>query len=84
MIPAMQDSGASGQRATYKRKNTIDGQQSKVNEIFMVKIKIGTESSTIFVASPNRILDAIHQRMCGNIDSINDKVYVEFYDVVNE
>ena len=84
MIPAMQDSGASGQRATYKRKNTIDGQQSKLNEIFMVKIKIGTESSTIFVASPNRILDAIHQRMSGNIDSINDKVYVEFYDVVNE
>ena len=50
----------------------------------MVKIKIGTESNTVFVASPNRILDAIHQRMCGNIDSINDKVYVEFYDVVNE
>ena len=50
----------------------------------MIRIKIGAESSTIFVASPNRILDQIHQVMTANIDSINDKVYIEFYDVLNE
>ena len=55
-----------------------------MNEIFMVRIKIGAEINTVFVASPNRILDQIHQRMTANIDSINDKVYVEFYDVLNE
>ena len=50
----------------------------------MARIKIGAEINTVFVASPNRILDQIHQRMTANIDSINDKVYVEFYDVLNE
>lgn len=50
----------------------------------MVRIKIGAESNSIFVASPNRIVDKVHQRMTANIDSINDKVYVEFYDVLNE
>lgn len=73
-----------GQRASYQRKNTIQGQNSKLNEIFMVRIKIGAEHSSIFIASPNRILDPIHQKMAANIDSINDKVYVEFYDVLNE
>jgi len=50
----------------------------------MIRIKIGAESNTIFVASPNRILDQVHQSMTANIDSINDKIYVEFYDVLNE
>ena len=50
----------------------------------MIRIKIGSEVNTIFVASPNRIIDMIHQRMVSNIDSINDKVYVEFYDVLDE
>ena len=50
----------------------------------MIRIKIGAESNTIFVASPNRILDQVHQTMTANIDSINDKVYIEFYDVLDE
>ena len=50
----------------------------------MVRIKIGAESTSIFVAAPDRIVDKVHQRMAANIDSINDKVYVEFYDVLNE
>lgn len=83
-IPEMQDNSVAGARATYKRKNTVDGTQSKLNEIFMIRIKIGSEVNTIFVASPNRIIDQIHSRMTANIDSINDKVYVEFYDVLNE
>ena len=86
-IPAMQDSRADGQegaRMSYKRKNTVEGQSSKLNEIFMLRIKIATEVNSIFVASPGRILDQIHQKMHSNIDSINDKVYVEFYDVLNE
>ena len=50
----------------------------------MVRVKVGAEHTSIFIASPNRILDPIHSRMQANIDSINDKVYVEFYDVLNE
>lgn len=50
----------------------------------MVRVKVGAEHTSVFIASPNRILDPIHQKMTANIDSINDKVYVEFYDVLNE
>lgn len=50
----------------------------------MIRIKIGSEANTIFVASPNRILDQVHQTMMANIDSINDKIYIEFYDVLDE
>lgn len=50
----------------------------------MLKIKIATEMNTIYVATPNRILDVRHTKMCANIDSVNDYVTVEFYDVVNE
>lgn len=55
-----------------------------LNAIFMVRIKIGAESNCIIIASPNRILDPLHQKMSANIDSLNDKVYLEFYDVINE
>jgi hypothetical protein len=55
-----------------------------LNAIFMVRIKIGSESNCIFIAAPDRILDPLHQRMTANIDSRNDKVYLEFYDVINE
>ncbi len=79
----MQDASLNGSKATYKRKNTID-ENSKLNEVFLIRIKIGSESNTIYVASPDRILDQIHETMTGNIDSINDKVYLEFYDVLNE
>ena len=57
---------------------------SKLNQIFMIKIRIGTESNCIFLGAPDRILDLHHQKMFTNIDSINDKVYLEFYDVINE
>ena len=57
---------------------------SKLNQIFMIKIRIGTESNCIFLGAPDRILDLHHQKMFANIDSINDKVYLEFYDVINE
>jgi len=50
----------------------------------MIKIKIAAESNCIFVAAPNRILDVLHQSMTANIDSINDKVYLEFYDIIKE
>ena len=50
----------------------------------MVRIKLGTESNTIFLKSPDVIKDIDHSTMIGNIDSIADKLYVEFYDVLNE
>jgi len=58
--------------------------KSPINEVFMIKIKIAAESNCIFVAAPNRILDVLHQSMNANIDSINDKVYLEFYDIIKE
>ena len=60
------------------------GENNKLNEIFMIKLKIGTETNSIYVAAPGRIVDVIHQKMTANIDSINDKVYLEFYDILNE
>ena len=70
----------------YKKKtNQVQlGANQQLNEIFMVKLKIGAETNLIYVAAPDRILDVIHQKMTANIDSINDKVYLEFYDVLNE
>ena len=64
----------------YKKS---DG-NSQLNAVFMIKIKIAAESNCIFVAAPNRILDVLHQSMTANIDSIHDKVNVEFYDIINE
>lgn len=58
-IPPMQDSASQGVRATYKRKSAQDV-SSKLNEIFMIRVKIGRETNTIFVAQPNRILDLVH------------------------
>ena len=55
-----------------------------MNEIFMLRIKIGTEVTSVFVSAPNVCRDEIHKKLTANIDSINDKVYVEFYDVLNE
>ena len=50
----------------------------------MIRLKIGAETNAVFLGAPDRILDPLHQRMTANIDSINDKVYLEFYDVINE
>ena len=50
----------------------------------MVKLKIASESTCIFVGAPNKILDLSHAKMFSNIDSINDKVTVEFFDVLKE
>lgn len=36
------------------------------------------------MGAPNRIIDLAHSKMNTNIDSINDKVTVEFYDVLKE
>ena len=70
----------------YKKKTnkTQLGANQSLNEIFMVRLKIGTETNSIYVAAPGKILDVIHQKMVANIDSINDKVYLEFYDILNE
>lgn len=62
----------------------INKQDGEINSIYMLKIKVGAESNCIFVGAPNRIIDPLHQRMQSNIDSANDKVYLEFYDVLNE
>ena len=64
-------------------------EESQLNEIFMLKIKVGAESNQIFVGAPNQILrpdpgNLSSQKMTANVDSYFDKVYVEFYDVVNE
>lgn len=63
-------------------------QQSEVNEdlnaIFLMRMKVGTESTSIFVAAPDRVIDPHHHRFTANIESINDKVYIEFYDVIDE
>jgi len=50
----------------------------------MIRIKIGSESNSIFLGAPDRILDLMHQKMTANVDSVNEKVYLEFYDVINE
>ena len=50
----------------------------------MIRVKVAAESTCIFVGAPNRILDIAHSKMNANIDSINDKVYVEFFDVLKE
>ena len=50
----------------------------------MVKLKIASESTCIFVGSPNKILGLSHTKMFANIDSIHDKVTVEFFDVLKE
>ena len=70
----------------YKKKGEQRqlGDNQALNEIFMIRIKIGAEINQIYVAAPDRVLDVLHQKMTANIDSINDKVYVEFYDVVDE
>jgi hypothetical protein len=65
-----------------KKKEESSGVQS--NLLFMVKLRIGTETNCIFVGAPDRILDPYHEKMCANIDSINDKVYLEFFDVLDE
>lgn len=52
--------------------------------LFMVKLRIGTENNCIFVGAPDRILDPLHEKMSSNIDSLNEKVYLEFYDVLDE
>ena len=67
-----------------KSKKDQLGADRQLNEIFMIRTKIGSEVNSIYVAAPGRVLDVIHQKMTANIDSINDKVYVEFYDVLNE
>jgi len=54
------------------------------NMIFMLRIRVGTESNSIFLAAPDRILDPLHQVMHANVDSINEKVYIELFDVINE
>lgn len=66
---------------TYKKQ---DEGSSQLNQVFMIRLKIATESTCIFVGAPNRILDLAHAKMFANIDSINDKVYVEFFDVLKE
>ena len=64
----------------YKTKS----ETQDLNQVFMIKIKIGTESNSIFLAAPDRIMDPGHLKFTANIDSITDKVYVEFYDVIDE
>lgn len=65
-----------------KKKDENSGAQS--NMLFMVKLRIGTENNCIFVGAPDRILDPLHEKMSSNIDSLNEKVYLEFYDVLDE
>jgi hypothetical protein len=50
----------------------------------MVKIKIDHQTTSVFVKAPGTILDPYHATMQANIDSINDKITVEFYDVIDE
>jgi hypothetical protein len=50
----------------------------------MIKIKVDAQMTSIFVQAPFKILDVLHSKMFANIDSINDKIVVEFYDVIEE
>jgi hypothetical protein len=50
----------------------------------MIKIKVDAQMTTVFVEAPFKILDLRHSKMHANIDSINDKIAVEFYDVIDE
>lgn len=38
-------------------KQSVD---ETLNAIFMVRIKVGTESNCIFIGAPDRILDPLH------------------------
>ena len=53
------------------------------NNVFMLKIMLQTESTCVFV-STNKVLDVMHQTVSANISSFNEKVYLEFYDVIDE
>ena len=55
-----------------------------MNAIFLLQIKVGTESTKIFLKAPDRSIDPGHEKFITNIESITDKVYVEFYDVIEE
>ena len=46
----------------YKKKGEKRqlGDNQSLNEIFMIRIKIGTESNQIYVAAPDRIIDVLH------------------------
>mgnify|MGYP003346602358 CR=1 FL=1 len=50
----------------------------------MIKIRVDKQSTCIFVKAPDQIIDMAHTAMNANIDSINDKVFVDFYDVLDE
>ena len=51
-IPLMQNN--------YKKKSVERKLGQQLNEIFMIRVKIGTESNSIYIAAPDRILDTIH------------------------
>ena len=53
------------------------------NNVFMLKIMLQTESTCVFV-STNKVLDVMHQTVSANISSLNEKVDLEFYDVIDE
>ena len=56
---------------SLKKKEDSSGVQS--NLVFMVRLRIGTESNCIFVGAPDRILDPYHEKM-----------YLEFFDILDE
>lgn len=57
---------------------------AQLNSIFMVKIRVAQQMTCIYVSAPDRILNMTHSKMHANIDSINDKVFIEFFDVLKE
>lgn len=63
---------------------TSKQQGDDINAIYMIKIKIDHQSTSCFVKVPDIIQDPVHATIQANIDSINDKICVEFYDVIKE
>lgn len=55
-----------------------------LNSLFLLKIKTGTEYTEIVLDVENGVVTPYTQQMTANIDSINDKVYLEFYDIIDE
>lgn len=55
-----------------------------LNAVFMLRIKIGSESTCIFLQAPSQVIDPHHHKFTANIESVSDKIYVEFYDVLDE
>jgi hypothetical protein len=54
------------------------------SNLYIVKLKEGAHSNQVLVQAPNQILDKSHQFFYSQTQSINERVYIQFYQVMSE